>query len=146
MRGCAPRLQQLLFVGHFYLGLLQLSLHLGIDGSQRTLGADSGHLDLHRRRRFAHFCLLLFRRHLDLARIDATGTQELGKPLPGVGAELWVLDHLADLRTIPNFYLRNLCLNIAQDTVHMQFNCDGTHIVSTDEYQRFLQDNVEMAG
>lgn len=53
-----------------------------------------------------------------------------------------VLDRLLDMREIPNFYLRNLGLSAAQDAVRMQFNCDGTHIVSTKEYHRFLEDNI----
>lgn len=53
-----------------------------------------------------------------------------------------VLDRLLDMREIPNFYLRNLGLSAAQDAVRMQFNCDGTHIVSTREYHRFLEENI----
>lgn len=53
-----------------------------------------------------------------------------------------VLDRLLDMRGIPNFYLRNLGLSAAQDAVRMQFNCDGTHIVSTREYHRFVEENI----
>ncbi|MDH5184125.1 MAG: cyclic nucleotide-binding domain-containing protein [Gammaproteobacteria bacterium] len=55
-----------------------------------------------------------------------------------------VLDQLVDLRKIPNFYLRNLSISVAQDAIRMQFNCDGTHIVSTREYSRFLEQNIMM--
>jgi len=74
-----------------------------------------------------------------------TNVHDAWSPVPRARLEA-VLDRLADLRSIPNFYLRNLCLNVAQDAVHMQFNCDGTHIVSTGEYQRFLQENVEASA
>lgn len=53
-----------------------------------------------------------------------------------------VICKLTALRTIPNFYLRNLSLGMIQDVIRMQFNCDATHIVSTEDYQRFLKDNL----
>lgn len=52
------------------------------------------------------------------------------------------VSQLPILREIPNFYVRNLSINIAKDAIHMQFNCDGTHIVSTRGYERFLEENV----
>lgn len=63
------------------------------------------------------------------------------KPVPYEKLEA-VLDRLLEMREIPNFYLRNLGLSAAQDAVRMQFNCDGTHIVSTSEYHRFLEENI----
>jgi len=53
-----------------------------------------------------------------------------------------VVGRLQTLRTIPNYYLRNLGISITRDAIRMQFNCDGTHIVSTGEYDRFLADNL----
>lgn len=53
-----------------------------------------------------------------------------------------IIDKLQVLRTIPNFYLRNLGISITRDAIRMQFNCDGTHIVSTRDYDRFLADNL----
>lgn len=53
-----------------------------------------------------------------------------------------VIKKLQTLRTIPNFYLRNMGISITRDAIRMQFNCDGTHIVSTGEYDRFLTDNL----
>jgi hypothetical protein len=32
---------------------------------------------------------------------------------------------------------------MTRDAIRMQFNCDGTHIVSAEDYQQFLQDNLE---
>jgi len=46
------------------------------------------------------------------------------------------------LRRIQNFYLRNVTISIIRDAIHMQFNCDGTHIVSADDYTRFLEENL----
>jgi len=67
--------------------------------------------------------------------------QDNWKPVPKAELES-VLDQLVDLRKIPNFYLRNLSISVAQDAIRMQFNCDGTHIVSTREYSRFLEQNI----
>jgi CRP-like cAMP-binding protein len=49
---------------------------------------------------------------------------------------------LPELRTIPNFYLRNFTVSMTRDAIRMQFNCDGTHIVSAEDYNRFLDDNL----
>ncbi len=40
-----------------------------------------------------------------------------------------VINRVPLLRSIPDFYLRNLSISIARDAIRMQFNCDGTHIV-----------------
>lgn len=56
-----------------------------------------------------------------------------------------VLATLTPLRKIPNFYLRNFGISITRDTVRMQFNCDGTHIVSAQEYQNFLDENIDLS-
>jgi CRP-like cAMP-binding protein len=49
---------------------------------------------------------------------------------------------LPELRTIPNFYLRNFTVSMTRDAIRMQFNCDGTHIVSAEDYNRFLDENL----
>ena len=49
---------------------------------------------------------------------------------------------LSSLRSIPNYYLRNFSINTVQDAIRMQFNCDGTHIVSSEDYQRFIEENI----
>lgn len=46
------------------------------------------------------------------------------------------------LRSIPNYYVRNATISIIKDAIHMQFNCDGAHIVSAADYERFLQENL----
>jgi CRP-like cAMP-binding protein len=52
------------------------------------------------------------------------------------------ISRLTALRSIPNYYLRNFTISITRDAIRMQFNCDGTHIVSAEDYQRFLEENV----
>ena len=53
-----------------------------------------------------------------------------------------VIGKLSELRSIQNFYLRNISISMVRNSIRMQFNCDGTHIVSTDDYQRFLDENI----
>ncbi|MFN3076928.1 MAG: cyclic nucleotide-binding domain-containing protein [Alphaproteobacteria bacterium] len=53
------------------------------------------------------------------------------------------ISQIPALRRIPNFYLRNFAIGMTRDTIRMQFNCDGTHIVATRDYLRFVADNVE---
>ena len=53
-----------------------------------------------------------------------------------------ILSKLPLLRSIPNFYVRNATVGVLKDAVHMQFNCDGTHIVSARGYERFLEENL----
>lgn len=55
------------------------------------------------------------------------------------------MSQLAKLRSIQSFYLRNFSISMIQDAIRMQFNCDGTHIVSAEDYQNFLRDNLEEA-
>lgn len=55
-----------------------------------------------------------------------------------------IMSKLADLRRVPNFYLRNFSISITQDAIRMQFNCDGTHIVNAGGYKEFLDKNFEM--
>jgi CRP-like cAMP-binding protein len=53
-----------------------------------------------------------------------------------------ILSKLPLLRSIPNFYVRNATVGVLKDAIHMQFNCDGTHIVSARGYERFLEENL----
>ncbi len=50
------------------------------------------------------------------------------------------ISKLSSLRGIPNYYLRNFAINTVQDAIRMQFNCDGTHIVSAEDYRRFIEE------
>lgn len=53
-----------------------------------------------------------------------------------------VLSTLKTLREMPTYYIRNITLSSVQSIVRMQFNCDGTQIVSAENYQQFLEDNL----
>jgi CRP-like cAMP-binding protein len=52
------------------------------------------------------------------------------------------ISHLPVLRSIQNYYVRNATISIIKDAIHMQFNCDGAHIVSSEDYERFLEENL----
>ncbi len=53
-----------------------------------------------------------------------------------------IVSSLPTLRRIQNFYMRNVTISVVRDAIHMQFNCDGTHIVSAEDYEHFLKDNL----
>jgi len=53
-----------------------------------------------------------------------------------------VISTLKTLREMPTYYIRNVTISIVQSIVRMQFNCDGTQIVSAENYQQFLEDNL----
>lgn len=52
------------------------------------------------------------------------------------------ISRLSMLRNIPDFYLRNFTISITRDAIRLQFNCDGTHIVSAEDYEKFIAENV----
>lgn len=62
-------------------------------------------------------------------------------PVSPISIEATV-SHLPLLRSIPNYYVRNVTVDIIKDAIHMQFNCDGAHIVSSEDYERFLTENL----
>ena len=49
---------------------------------------------------------------------------------------------LLSLRKIPEFYLRNFTISMIRDSIRLQFNCDGTHLLDSEAYQDFLKDNL----
>ncbi len=53
-----------------------------------------------------------------------------------------IMSSIRVMRDLPDFYLRNITICIVQDLVRMQFNCDGTQIISAENYQKFLEDNM----
>ncbi|HEY0633820.1 MAG TPA: cyclic nucleotide-binding domain-containing protein [Gammaproteobacteria bacterium] len=63
------------------------------------------------------------------------------RPVPADTVAM-TLDSLPQLRTIPNFYVRNATIDIVKDAIHLQFNCDGSHILSAEGYRRFLRENI----
>ena len=52
------------------------------------------------------------------------------------------ISRLKQLREIPDYYVRNITISIVKDAIHMQFNCDGSHIVSTFGFEQFIEDNL----
>lgn len=55
-----------------------------------------------------------------------------------------VMTTLKVLRDMPDYYLRNVTVCIVQDLVRMNFNCDGTQLVSAGNFRKFLEDNFAM--
>ena len=53
-----------------------------------------------------------------------------------------VMTSLKVMRDLPDFYLRNITICIVQDMIRMQFNCDGTQIISAENYQKFIEQNM----
>ena len=53
------------------------------------------------------------------------------------------ISKLSVLRKIPDFYLRNFSMSIINDTIRMQFNCDGTQLVNAQGLQRFIDQNLD---
>ncbi len=53
-----------------------------------------------------------------------------------------IMSSITVMRDLPDFYLRNITICIVQDLVRMQFNCDGTQIISAENYQKFIEDNM----
>lgn len=52
------------------------------------------------------------------------------------------ISRLTQLREIPDYYVRNITISIVKDAIHMQFNCDGSHIVSAFGFEQFIEDNL----
>lgn len=53
-----------------------------------------------------------------------------------------IMSSIKTMRDLPDFYLRNITIDIVQDLIRMQFNCDGTQIISAENYQKFIEDNM----
>ena len=53
-----------------------------------------------------------------------------------------VISTLKALREMPSYFIRNITISIVQSIVRMQFNCDGTQIISAENYQKFLEENL----
>jgi len=52
------------------------------------------------------------------------------------------ISKLRALRNIPDFYLRNFTISMIRDSIRLQFNCDGTHLLDSESYQVFLRNNL----
>lgn len=53
-----------------------------------------------------------------------------------------IIGTMKTLREMPSYYMRNITINILQSVVRIQFNCDGTQIVSAENYSKFLEENL----
>ncbi len=53
-----------------------------------------------------------------------------------------VISTLKVLRDMPEYYIRNVTICMVQSFVRIQFNCDGTQLISAENYQRFLEENL----
>lgn len=69
----------------------------------------------------------------------------LWKPIKA-GEIVKTTSQLIELRKIPDLYLRNFSICVANGSIRMQFNCDGTHIVGTEDYLRFIEENMPRPG
>ncbi|MDH5437018.1 MAG: hypothetical protein OEX83_09685, partial [Gammaproteobacteria bacterium] len=49
-----------------------------------------------------------------------------------------IISRFSMLRNVDQLYLRNVSINIMQDAVRLQFNCDGTHFVNAENYDNFV--------
>jgi CRP-like cAMP-binding protein len=52
-----------------------------------------------------------------------------------------IISYLPHLRNIESLYLRNVKISIIQDLIRFQFNCDGTHIVDSTNFDDFIKSN-----
>lgn len=53
-----------------------------------------------------------------------------------------IMSSIKIMRDLPDLYLRNITVCVVQDLVRMQFNCDGTQIISAENYQKFVEENM----
>jgi len=53
-----------------------------------------------------------------------------------------IMSSIKLMRGLPDVYLRNITICIVQNLVRLQFNCDGTQIISAENYQKFIRDNM----
>ena len=53
-----------------------------------------------------------------------------------------IIKTLKVMRNMPEYYLRNFTLSMVQSVVRMQFNCDGTQIVTANNFNEFIEMNL----
>lgn len=53
------------------------------------------------------------------------------------------LQKLSVMRNLEEYYLRNFSISIVQSVIRLQFNCDGTQIVSARDFDRFFEVNLK---
>jgi hypothetical protein len=53
-----------------------------------------------------------------------------------------ILSTLRVLRDVQEYYLRNISICIIQGVIHIQFNCDGTQLIRSGDFEKFLAQNL----
>ncbi|MBL7002637.1 MAG: hypothetical protein ISR69_01250 [Gammaproteobacteria bacterium] len=53
-----------------------------------------------------------------------------------------ILQTLRVMRNLPEYYLRNFTISMVQALVRLQFNCDGTQIVTANDFDKFVEMNM----
>lgn len=64
---------------------------------------------------------------------------EVCKPMSLISMK-GIISSLKSLREIENYYLKFIALNVAQNVIHLRFNCDGTVIVAESEFCNLVKD------
>lgn len=52
-----------------------------------------------------------------------------------------MISRFSFLRNVESLYLRNVKISMIQDAIRMQFNCDGTHIIDSSNFDEFVDEN-----
>lgn len=53
-----------------------------------------------------------------------------------------IMQTLKVMRNMPEYYLRNFTISMVQSVIRMQFNCDGTQIVTAKNFSEFIEMSV----
>jgi CRP-like cAMP-binding protein len=53
-----------------------------------------------------------------------------------------IISHLAALRKVENFYLRNITISMTRNAIRLQHNCDGAYFMNTDQFEQFIEDAI----
>ena len=53
-----------------------------------------------------------------------------------------IIGKLKAMREMPVYFMRNITICMVQSIVRIQFNCDGTQILRTEDFQQFLDENI----
>lgn len=76
-----------------------------------------------------HWQNITTKRHLDWQAMTVSEVQN-------------IIQKIDVMRNMPEYYLRNLTISMVQSVVRMQFNCDGTQIVTAKNFSKFIETNL----
>jgi hypothetical protein len=51
-----------------------------------------------------------------------------------------IFSHLAALRAVSEFYLRNVTISMTRNAIRLQHNCDGAYYMNTGQFEKFIED------